>query len=98
MVEIKQVSGLFKTDGKGVGQKIADVALAFSGIDERGHMAPKLPHGFVVIGQCLRVGFDKGWDQWREEIFARQLSQGIVPEGTVLTPRPTWLPRPGSPS
>ena len=36
--------------------------------------------------------FAKGWDAWREETFARQLAMGIVPEGTVLTPRPPWVP------
>ena len=35
--------------------------------------------------------FDKGWDAWREEIFARQVAAGVVPEGTVLTPRPEWV-------
>jgi arylsulfatase len=35
--------------------------------------------------------FDKGWDAWREEIFTRQLAAGVVPEGTVLTPRPDWV-------
>jgi len=38
-----------------------------------------------------RGRFDLGWDAWREEIFARQLASGIVPEGTVLTPRPSWV-------
>ncbi len=32
--------------------------------------------------------FDAGWDALREEIFARQKRLGVVPEGTVLTPRP----------
>jgi arylsulfatase len=36
--------------------------------------------------------FDQGWDRWREETFARQLELGIVPEGTVLSPRPDWVP------
>ncbi len=36
--------------------------------------------------------FAKGWDAWREETFRRQLATGIVPEGTVLTPRPPWVP------
>jgi len=35
--------------------------------------------------------FDKGWDVWREELFTRQVSSGIVPEGTVLTARPEWV-------
>jgi arylsulfatase len=36
--------------------------------------------------------FAQGWDRWREEIFARQRALGIVPEGTVLSPRPPWVP------
>ncbi|GAA4807966.1 arylsulfatase [Nocardioides caeni] len=36
--------------------------------------------------------FDQGWERWREEVFARQLAAGIVPEGTVLSERPEWIP------
>lgn len=36
--------------------------------------------------------FDDGWEAWRERIYARQLAGGVVPEGTVLTPRPSWVP------
>jgi arylsulfatase A-like enzyme len=36
--------------------------------------------------------FDQGWEAWREQTFARQLAAGIVPEGTVLPPRPPWVP------
>ena len=35
--------------------------------------------------------FDRGWDAWRDEVFARQVASGIVPEGTVLTRRPEWV-------
>ena len=35
--------------------------------------------------------FDKGWDTWRQEVFDRQLAAGVVPEGTMLTPRPEWV-------
>jgi arylsulfatase len=38
-----------------------------------------------------RGAFDHGWDAWREEIFARQLSSGVVPPGAVLTERPPWV-------
>ncbi len=38
-----------------------------------------------------RGRYDRGWDDWREEAFARQVSAGVVPEGTVLTPRPPWV-------
>ncbi len=36
--------------------------------------------------------FDIGWDAWRDEVFARQLAEGVVPEGTTLTERPDWVP------
>ena len=35
-----------------------------------------------------RGKFDCGWDQWREQVFARQLKSGIVPPSTRLAPRP----------
>ena len=35
--------------------------------------------------------FDKGWDAWRAELFARQCASGMVPEDTVLTERPEWV-------
>ncbi|MGH2458815.1 MAG: arylsulfatase, partial [Chloroflexota bacterium] len=38
-----------------------------------------------------RGHFDKGWDRWREEIYARQLQTGIIPPGTELSPRPPWV-------
>jgi arylsulfatase A-like enzyme len=38
-----------------------------------------------------RGRFDDGWEAWREATFARQLELGVVPEGTVLTPRPPWV-------
>lgn len=36
--------------------------------------------------------FDQGWDKMREETFRRQLSMGIIPKGTELTPRPAEIP------
>jgi arylsulfatase A-like enzyme len=36
--------------------------------------------------------FDKGWDAWRSEVFERQLASGVVPAGTTLTERPSWVP------
>ncbi len=35
--------------------------------------------------------FDGGWDNWRKSVFARQTELGMVPEDTVLTPRPEWV-------
>jgi arylsulfatase len=36
--------------------------------------------------------FDQGWDQLREEIFARQKALGVVPEDCELTARPAEIP------
>lgn len=36
--------------------------------------------------------FDQGWDKVREEIFARQIEAGIVPEGTVMPSKPDAIP------
>jgi arylsulfatase len=36
--------------------------------------------------------FDQGWDKLREEILARQIEHGIVPEGTRLAPKPEAIP------
>ena len=36
--------------------------------------------------------FDKGWEELREGIYRRQLAEGIIPAGTALTPRPSWVP------
>jgi arylsulfatase A-like enzyme len=35
--------------------------------------------------------FDKGWDAWREEVFARQVAADVGPAGTELTARPPWV-------
>ena len=39
-----------------------------------------------------RGRFDLGWDEWRDAIFRRQLEAGLLPPGTVLPPRPSWVP------
>jgi len=36
--------------------------------------------------------FDQGWDKMRDEILARQIEAGIVPEGTGLAPKPSAIP------
>ena len=49
------------------------------------HQAPK---DYI---ERYRGYFDKGWDQWRQEVFARQLASGLLPEGTQLSERPSWV-------
>jgi arylsulfatase A-like enzyme len=53
------------------------------------HSPHQVPHGWV---DRYHGRFDQGWDQWREETFARQREAGVVPEGTTLPPRPDWVP------
>ncbi|MBD2435522.1 arylsulfatase [Nostoc sp. FACHB-110] len=36
--------------------------------------------------------FDQGWDKLRQETFARQKQQGVIPANAQLTPRPQELP------
>jgi arylsulfatase len=35
--------------------------------------------------------FDHGWDEWRAEVFGRQLASGLVPGGTMAPERPPWV-------
>jgi arylsulfatase A-like enzyme len=39
-----------------------------------------------------RGRFDRGWDEWRERTHARQVAEGILPEGTALSPLPDHVP------
>ena len=50
------------------------------------HQAPK------PYIDAYRDQFNKGWDTWREEVFARQLAAGVMPAGTTLSERPHWVP------
>ncbi|WP_374301731.1 hypothetical protein [Paracoccus sp. (in: a-proteobacteria)] len=36
----------------------------------------------------LKGRFDQGWDALREQTLARQIEAGVVPQGTVLAPKP----------
>lgn len=39
-----------------------------------------------------RGRFDRGWDEWRDRTFARQMAQGLLPPSAELSPRPDWVP------
>lgn len=39
-----------------------------------------------------RGQFDRGWDVWRDECFARQKAEGVLPESATLSERPDWVP------
>jgi arylsulfatase len=49
------------------------------------HQAPK---DFI---DAYRGRFDHGWDAWRDEVFARQNASGLLPSGTALSERPSWV-------
>ena len=40
----------------------------------------------------FRGRFDRGWDAWRDEVVARQLELGVLPSGTTVSDRPSWVP------
>ncbi len=39
-----------------------------------------------------RGRFDMGWDKAREQILKQQISEGLLPKGTKLAPRPEGMP------
>ncbi len=39
-----------------------------------------------------RGHFDLGWDAWREQVYARQVASSLLPPGTGLSERPSWVP------
>ncbi|HEX3947524.1 MAG TPA: sulfatase-like hydrolase/transferase, partial [Acidimicrobiales bacterium] len=53
------------------------------------HSPHQAPAGWI---DRYRGRFDGGWDRWREQTHARQLASGIIPAGTALSPRPSWVP------
>lgn len=53
------------------------------------HAPHQAPREFIDR-YCGR--FDHGWDAWREEVFARQQASGLLPAGTQLSERPSWIP------
>ncbi|WP_037604468.1 arylsulfatase [Streptacidiphilus rugosus] len=59
--------------------------LPFGAMHSPHHVAPEWVAPY-------RGRFDQGWERWREEVFARQIASGVVPEGTELPPRPPWIP------
>ncbi|TWT73722.1 Arylsulfatase [Posidoniimonas polymericola] len=44
-------------------------------------------HIFPEWADKYRGKFDDGWDAYRERTFRRQLTEGVIPPGTKLTPR-----------
>ncbi|MFI1212997.1 arylsulfatase [Streptomyces sp. NPDC020802] len=90
-------------EGYHLSEDLADTAIRYL-IDQQ-HAAPGKPfflhfalgathaphHVAPEWTEPYRGRFDQGWDAWRRQLFARQVAAGVVPEGTVLTPRPEWV-------
>ncbi len=90
-------------DGYHLSEDLASSAIRF--VLDQQHAAPGKPFFlYFALGathaphhvpaewvEPYRGRFDLGWDAWREEIFGRQLAAGVVPAGTVATPRPEWV-------
>jgi arylsulfatase len=91
-------------DGYHLSADLADRAIEFVG-DLRA-VEPSRPFFlYFCTGAChsphqappawisrYRGRFDDGWDAWRERTYVRQLSLGVLPVGTLLSPRPSWVP------
>lgn len=45
------------------------------------HQAPK------ALIEEFAGKFDMGWDEYRKQTFERQKQLGVIPQGTILTPR-----------
>jgi arylsulfatase len=52
------------------------------------HAPHQAPSDFI---ERYRGRFDQGWDRWREEVFDRQIASGLLPSGTRLSERPSWI-------
>ncbi len=91
-------------DGYHLSADLADRAIEFLG-DLRAVDSDKPFFLYFCTGAChsphhapsdwierYRGRFALGWDQWREETYARQLDLGVIPKGTELSPRPPWVP------
>jgi arylsulfatase len=90
--------------GYHLSEDLADKAILF--LKDLRAVAPKKPFFlWFTPGAChaphqapaaaiapYRGKFDQGWDRWREEVFARQVASGLLPRGTALSERPSWVP------
>jgi len=53
------------------------------------HAPHQAPASFI---EPYRGRFDQGWDAWRDAVYARQVESGLLPAGTELSERPSWVP------
>ena len=90
-------------DGYHLTEDLADTAIRF--VQDQKHAAPDRPfflyfalgaHARAAprhagVGRAVPRAFDAGGSGGASEVFARQLERGIVPAGTELRPRPSWV-------
>ncbi len=88
-----------RPDGRHLNDQITDKAIAY--IDRQEKVAPgkpfflyyapgatHAPHQVDRYWSDLYKGkFDSGWDEYREEVFARQKKLGVIPSNAVLPDR-----------
>jgi arylsulfatase len=53
------------------------------------HAPHQAPRSFI---EPYAGKFDMGWDEWRSTVYRRQVESGLLPPGTELSERPTWVP------
>lgn len=91
-------------EGKTLDSALADDAVQWIHTQQAAHSgkpffiyyAPGTPHAPHQVPadwiERFKGQFDQGWDQMREETFARQKAAGVIPADAVLTPRPEQIP------
>jgi len=91
-------------DGYHLSEDLAGKAIDF--VTDLTNSAPQKPFFlYLGFGAChtphqapadyiakYRGKFDHGWDEWRAQVYARQVASGLLPEGTRLSERPAWVP------
>ncbi len=91
-------------EGYHLTEDLADTAIAYLK-DLRAYSTDKPFFMYFAPGAChaphqappeyinaYRGQFDCGWDAWRDDLFQRQVASGLLPAGTQLSERPTWVP------
>ncbi len=91
-------------DGYHLSEDLADRAIAYIK-DLRAYRADKPFLLYFAPGAChaphqapvafiepYRGRFDQGWDAWRAQVYAWQTKSGLLPAGTELSERPSWVP------
>jgi arylsulfatase A-like enzyme len=88
-----------KPDGRHLSEQITDKAISYIDIQKKAapdkpfflYYAPgatHAPHQVAKEWSDLYKGkFDKGWDAFREEVFARQKKLGVIPANAILPER-----------